>query len=327
MKPESNVTNPTFPYVYAAKNRSDVVRSRSSSGGVFHALASHIIDRGGIVYGCAFNDKLEACHIRCDTIEQCESCMGSKYSQSSMGNTIQDIKRDLETGRLVLFVGTPCQADAVRATCGCAVLTVDFVCHGVPSPGIFQEHVRFLEAKTGDVITGYEHRPKNKGWGHCELFRTNGGVAYQGVRLSESWRRLFYSNLVLRPSCYECRYAMTERFSDITIADYWGIEHTEIADFRDELGVSLIIANTVRGHDVVRECDVTLLSSQIEDALPGNPMLSHPSTYSGDREAIWKSLYHNGYESTLRSYRFFPSVVRYAASIARDAMRQANKRR
>jgi coenzyme F420-reducing hydrogenase beta subunit len=107
-----------YPLVYAAKNTSDKIREKSSSGGMFHALASAVIGLGGVVYGCAFDEKLSAVHIRCETIEEAERCMGSKYSQSRMGDTIKNVKEDLECGKLVLFTGTPCEVAAVRKVCG-----------------------------------------------------------------------------------------------------------------------------------------------------------------------------------------------------------------
>lgn len=107
-----------FPQVFAAKHRSDEVRAKSSSGGMFYALADYMIGEGGVVYGCAFDDGLKARHVRCETLEECERCMGSKYSQSDMGSTIAMVSADLSTGRPVLFTGTPCQVDAVRSACG-----------------------------------------------------------------------------------------------------------------------------------------------------------------------------------------------------------------
>lgn len=107
-----------YPVVFAARHRSDEVRRRSSSGGMFHALAEYAVERGGVVYGCAFDEGLRARHVRCETMGECERCMGSKYSQSDMGDAIRRVREDLGDGRLVLFTGTPCQVDAVRHACG-----------------------------------------------------------------------------------------------------------------------------------------------------------------------------------------------------------------
>ena len=107
-----------YPVAFAARNRDDAVRRASSSGGMYHALASHVIDDlGGVVYGCAFDGGLRAVHIRCETMADAERCMGSKYSQSDMGDSIRRVRDDHASGRTVLFTGTPCQVAAVRAAC------------------------------------------------------------------------------------------------------------------------------------------------------------------------------------------------------------------
>lgn len=319
------VKETTFPLVFAAKNRSNDIRLNSSSGGAFEALASKIIERGGVVYGCAFDDELKAVHIRCETIEDCRQCMGSKYSQSYLGTTIATIIQDVRDGRLVLFTGTPCQVDAVNKVCSKGVLTVDIVCHGVPSPLLFKTHVRFLESKIGAPVVEYEHRPKNKGWGHHERFRTKGGASFQDTRLSESWKRLFYDNRMLRPSCYACPYASEKRISDITIADYWGIEKTELGAFKDGHGVSLVMVNSHQGLELLGEADMELRSSTLQDALPGNPMLTRPSKYVGDRNAVWVYLYENGYQAMLRAFHFYPSALRRFGMRAIRKMRQLLK--
>lgn len=107
-----------YPIAFAARNRNCEIRRMSSSGGMFHALAMHVIEElNGVVYGCAFNDELRAGHVRCETMAEVERCMGSKYSQSDMGDSIRLVWEDLKVGRTVLFAGTPCQVAAVRAVC------------------------------------------------------------------------------------------------------------------------------------------------------------------------------------------------------------------
>lgn len=115
---ESEKEGMHWPKVYAAKNVSDDVRKKSASGGMFYAFASAVIAEGGVVYGCAFDGNLRAVHIRCETMSEVERCMGSKYSQSHMGNTIKDVIADREAGRTVLFTGTPCQVAAIKACAG-----------------------------------------------------------------------------------------------------------------------------------------------------------------------------------------------------------------
>lgn len=115
-----------YPIAFAARNRDNCIRRMSSSGGIFHALASYVInDLGGVVYGCAFDRDLRAVHIRCETVAEAERCMGSKYSQSDMGDSIRRVRDDLKSGRTVLFTGTPCQVAAVRAVCDGGGVPID----------------------------------------------------------------------------------------------------------------------------------------------------------------------------------------------------------
>ena len=318
-----------YPVVFAAKNRDDEVRRESSSGGVFHALASHVIgDLGGVVYGCAFNEGLRAVHVRCETMAEAERCMGSKYSQSDMRRAIPDVRADLGAGRTVLFTGTPCQVAAVRAACadvagGGLLVTADIICHGVPSSAAFQEWLRTLEGKRGSAVERYEHRPKSMGWGHFERVTFADGRSEQGTRWSEAWKRYFYDNRSLRPSCYRCPYTtVAGRPGDVTIADFWGIEGTGLSPLCDSLGVSLVLANSERGLRMLAALDADFASADVADALPGNPMLVRPSTYGGRRPEVWEGVYRDGMLATMRRERFLASPARAAASRAKRAVKR-----
>ena len=313
--------NGEYPVAFAARNRDDEVRRRSSSGGIYHALASHIInDLGGIVYGCAFDDNLRAVHIRCETMAEAERCMGSKYSQSDMGGSIRQVREDLAAGRTVLFTGTPCQVAAVRAACagvaGGVLMTADIICHGVPSPEVFQGWLMELERAHNARVSSYEHRPKSMGWGHFERVTWESGRTEQGTRLTETWKRMFYGNMMLRPSCYRCPYTVIKgRPGDLTIADFWGVEVTPHAR-RDDgaLGVSLVLANSAAGLGALRKLDVDLEFAALSEALPRNPMLERPSALNGDRSTPWLKLYNNGILAMAKSERYLASPARSLAS-------------
>lgn len=315
-----------YPVAFAARNRDNGVRRHSSSGGMYHALASHIIgDLGGVVYGCAFDGDLKAVHIRCETLEEAERCMGSKYSQSDMGDSIRRVRDDLEAGRTVLFTGTPCQVAAVRAACSeGALLTADIICHGVPSPRVFQGWLAELERARGARVVRYDHRPKSAGWGHFERVSWEGGYTEQGTRLSETWKRLFYGNRMLRPSCYQCPYTVTVgRPGDLTIADFWGVEVTTHAREDDGvLGVSLVLANDVVGLHVLSALDVDLESATMDEALPRNPMLERPSTNEGDHDEPWHELYDEGLLSMARRERYLASSARFFASRTKRVLKR-----
>lgn len=317
-----------YPVAFAARNRDNDVRRASSSGGVYHALASHVINGlGGVVYGCAFDGRLRAVHVRCETMAEAERCMGSKYSQSDMGGSIRRVRDDLKAGRTVLFTGTPCQVAAVRSACADVregLVTAEMICHGVPSPGVFQEWLAELERARGTHVASYEHRPKSMGWGHCERISWEGGRTEQGTRLSETWERLFYGNGMLRPSCYFCPYTTTEgRPGDVTIADFWGVEVTPHARGDDsELGVSFVLANSPTGLRVLSKLDIDLEVAALAEALPRNPMLERPSSCGGDRSIPWRELYAGGMLSMAKGQRYLVSPARFFALRAKRALKR-----
>ena len=318
-----------YPVAFAARNRDDDIRRRSSSGGMYHALASHVInDLGGVVYGCAFDEDLRAIHIRCETMAEAERCMGSKYSQSDMGDSIRRVRDDLQAGRTVLFTGTPCQVAAVRAACsnleGGILMTADIICHGVPSPGVFQGWLAELERARGARVARYEHRPKTAGWGHLERVTWEGRHTEQSTRLSEAWKRLFYANRMLRPSCYRCPYTVVAgRPGDLTIADFWGVESTPHARDDDAaFGVSLVLANNATGLRTLSVLNIGCEPATMAEALPRNPMLKRPSVYEGERDAPWRELYEGGLLAMVKCERYLASPIRFLASRAKRTVKR-----
>lgn len=304
----------SWPRVFAAKSLSDNVRRASSSGGLYHELASVVISRGGVVYACRSDENLHVSHVRCVTMDECERCRGSKYVQSDMGSAIKELRSDLRSGRQVLFTGTPCQVDAVRKNCAAQgdLLTADIICHGVPSPGVFSEWLHVAEGIRKKHVVRYEWRPKNRGWRHLERVVWDDGTSEQDTHISDAWRYLFYNNKMLRPSCYRCPYTSTVRSSDLTIADFWGIENSSASGMNDELGVSLVLASTERGLRLFEEASLERYEVTLAEALPGNPMLVRPSTCEGERADVWKELYQNGLEHMMKQERYLVSPVRHA---------------
>lgn len=302
-----------YPIVYAAKSKSSQVLKNSSSGGLFFELARQVIASGGVVYGCAYDEEFHARHIRCDTIEKCSECMGSKYVQSEMGDTFLSIRSDLKEGREVLFTGTPCQAAAVRSFIGddSRLITVDIICHGVPSPGVFEAWLKALEKEKGKKIVRYEHRPKNKGWKHLERITWEDGSTDQDSNLGVAWKYMFYGDEILRPSCYQCRFTNTDRPSDITIGDFWKIEQTEAADLADEMGVSAVLVNSRVGESLFDRAQVISKRVSVQEVILGNPMLMHPTPEKTDRDAVWEQLYRDGLVSMMKERRYLVSPLRH----------------
>lgn len=267
--PFINAEEPREPLLcYAAKNRNEKIRMESSSGGIFTLLAENIIDEGGVVFGAKFNDKWEVVHDYAETKEGLAAFRGSKYVQSRIGNTFRQAESFLKEGRKVLFSGTPCQIKGLKLYLRkdyCNLHTVDFICHGVPSPGVWRQYLDETFRKTNrrasrekntvlssqkdiPVITSINFRDKKLGWKKYSFVvrgKYSGWADEKSVLLSEmhqnnAFMKAFLSDLILRPSCYNCRAKYGRSGSDITIADFWGIQNI-MPDFDDDKGESLIL--------------------------------------------------------------------------------------
>lgn len=269
--PIINAGEPREPLrCYAAKNRDERIRMESSSGGVFTLLAESIIEEGGIVFGARFDDKWEVVHDFTETKAGLAAFRGSKYVQSRIGNTFRQAESFLKEGRKVLFSGTPCQIKGLKLYLRRDydnLLAVDFICHGVPSPGVWRQYLdetfRKPDQREGrrkntvlsspkdiPVITGISFRDKKLGWKKFSFVvrgKSAGQADKNSVLLSDMhqnnvYMQAFLSDLILRPSCYGCRAKGGRSGSDITIADFWGIQNI-MPDFDDDKGVSLVLVN------------------------------------------------------------------------------------
>lgn len=267
-------------FVYGAKNKEEEVRRQSSSGGIFSLLAEHVINKGGVVFGVCFNKDWEIIHDYTETIEGLAAFRGSKYVQSRIGNTYIQAEHFLKQGRFVLFSGTPCQIAGLKLYLRKDykdLLTVDFVCHGVPSPMVWKKYLKeqlrcknvgknsiFSHSKpvflnSTRSVSRIEFRNKSLGWKKFSFTLTltmPEGHEKNSVLVSESlteniFLRGFLNNLYLRPSCYSCSSRSFKSGSDITLADFWtiGRYHPEIKD--DNKGISLILTTTPLGYDQI----------------------------------------------------------------------------
>ena len=286
---------------------------------------------GGVVYGCAFDTDLVAHHIRCATLEDVTRCMGSKYSQSDVGGCVRQAIDDLRSGRKVLFSGTPCQIAGVRAAIprGLAdkMLLVDLVCHGASSPVLFQQHLGNIERQRGKRVVAYQHRPKNRGWGeYVESARFSDGSVEQGTRLVGVWKEIFFRDAAERPACHACPWLLGNRPGDISIGDFWGVENT-MPEFRDALGVSLVIVHTGKGLEAVHEAGLELRESDSENAVRGNPNLLRPTPRPSSRDAIWESFYEHGFRTTCFKFKFIAPLWKHAYRKAKPLLRKIGWKR
>ena len=287
---------------YAAWSKNTVLRSSSSSGGLFSELAGQILSLGGTVYGAGFDDDFKVIHKSADSAESLSALRGSKYVQSQTDACYSEIKDKLNNGEYVYFSGTPCQVDGLLAYLGKEyekLFTQDIICHGVPSPSVWQEYLA-LKAK-GSRVERVSFRDKTYGWHYFSmLIKTEKGKYIK--RLDEDvFTRLFLENVILRPSCYTCRHKHLHRKADITIADCWG----GTFGMKDEdKGISLAFANTEKGQKLMDKISGNLEIKEIpfEKASSAQGAMTKSVPYNQNRELFFSMAEKSGIRKTIEEW-------------------------
>lgn len=269
--------------VLAAINKDEEVRMESSSGGVFMLLAEGIISQGGAVFGVRFDAQWQAVFDCAETTEALAAFRGSKYLQARMGNSYAQCKQLLEQGRQVLFSGTQCQIAGLLHFLRkpySNLLTVDFICHGIPSPKVWQRYLDEVVKAGMQAITDIKFRDKRLGWKRFS-FTLDYNEQHHSYTLTSAFAqnpfmRAFLANIILRPSCYACPAKGGRSKSDMTIADFWGIDQLNPEMF-DDRGTSLLLIHTKRGQQALNRNQLKLASASYEDVLYFNPSWHEPA--------------------------------------------------
>ena len=276
------------PLAYGARHKNINEVKSSRSGAAFIAISDCILSLGGVVYGAGYTDHFRVVHKRATNNEERDKFKGSKYVQSDLTGIFQQVKQDLKEGCIVLFSGTPCQTAGLNSFIGKKLrknlYLVDIVCHGVPSPYIWRDYIKYLEEKNGDTIVCVNFRDKQKfGWeDHVESYKLKDNKDI----LSDIYTRYFYKHIMFRHSCGICYYTNIIRPSDLTLADFWGWEKTAPEINKDNLGLSLVLVNTNKGKELWNNASKYLeyFSSAIENCLQHN--LREPSIIHRKRRAF-----------------------------------------
>ena len=234
-KKNEALDNGCMPKAFGGWHRDEKIRYDSSSGGAFSLFAIAIIKKGGKVFGCTLDEKMKAIHIGIDNIDELSLLRGSKYVQSDINDVYREVKDIVKQGRLVLFVGTPCQAAGLSTYMGSKEISnlyiVDFICHGVPSPQVFADYVSSEQRKMGSKLIKFRFRNKDRGWSQTGfqlgtyLEYADGRYVRKYPALKDNFMNAFLDDVCLRPSCYECNFkCLPKGYTDFTIADFWGVE-------------------------------------------------------------------------------------------------------
>ena len=291
------------PVYYASAIANKSLLKKSSSGGLFIAMATYIIEQRGYVCGCVFNEHMVAEHICTNSIDVVKQMMGSKYVQSNITSCLVEIKQLIKDNKKVLFTGTACQVAAVKhfTKNPTNLFCVDILCHGVPSPLYFKKYVDYLQNKHHGRLTKIEFRNKDKrGWGaeHRTYYEIEKANSTRGYRpFLPAYFSAFFWGINLRESCYNCKFTGTNRVSDITIGDFWGSWYYFMKEFKD--GISIASVNTDKGHALlagIKEYLDYCIEIPQKDALGSNTNFYHPTQKPSTRDSFYQDIKNKRYE-------------------------------
>ena len=305
-------------HIYAAKNKNEEIRLNSSSGGIFTLLAEDVLRQGGVVFGARFNQEWNVVHAYVQREEELADFRGSKYVQSHVGICFTQVKTFLDSGREVLFSGTPCQVAGLKNYLRkpySNLFTVDLVCHGVPSPEVWRRYLQEAVCRVygikkknvinlGEYISDISFRAKDKGWKkyNIKIIFRNGKVEMMPF-FENSYMNVFLSDLSLRPSCYACPTKLHHVQSDITLADFWGVNEIK-PDIDDDKGCGLILINCEEKLDFLYKMNCQLLQQQLERVVEYNPCILSTVNEPANRDFFWavyyyKKDFHTAYMATV----------------------------
>lgn len=276
------------PQAYAAYSIDEETRLSSSSGGIFSEIANSVLSNNGAVFGAAYDEQFMVVHVCVECMEDLAKLQGAKYAQSNLNGIIVQVKERLDNGQEVLFSGTPCQVGSLKAYLRkdyANLLTVDFVCHSVPSPSAWSEYVKYRAQmdNNGELPEAINLRSKQTGWSryqYSNLFLYQNGDSYTEKSGESLYMKLFVDGYINRESCANCHFKGYHRVSDFTIGDFWGI--WDIApEMDDNKGTSIVLVHSSHGQKLLQSISnrINLKSVTLEEASRQNPALikSFPS--------------------------------------------------
>ncbi len=303
--------------VYAVYNKTEDVRKRSTSGGVFSLMAEYIISHGGVVYAARFDENFHIIHSRLEDLSELDAFRGSKYAQSEMGDTFRQIRQDLKIKK-VLFVGTPCQVAGLKGFLvkeNDNLYTCDFICMGISSPKMWEEYLK--EFWKDHKIERIFFKDKRGGWHQWRmLVQYDGNKEYLQGGMRDPYFHLYLTHLSYRPSCFCCPFRTCNRLSDFTIADCWGIDKC-IPLFDDNKGCTTLILQSKKAESVYKEIKHCLyaVSYSITDVQTYNPYIKRQIDPNPDRQCFMDLYSKKGFKIAAIKYKYkektsFPRLIK-----------------
>lgn len=289
---------------FACINKDDDTRLQSSSGGIFSLIAKHVLGKNGVVFGAAFDDDFRVSHIEILSEDELYKLRGSKYLQSTIGCAYKKAECYLKQGKLVLFSGTPCQISGLKSYLGKDyenLILQDIICHGVPSPKVWRKYLEYREKVACSSTRKANFRYKKHGWNSYRiLFEFLNDEEYEQIFSKDLFMRCFLSNLCLRHSCYNCHSKSLERESDITLADFWGVENI-LPEMFDDKGTSLVIVNSNKGRDIFQKISENMIYKEVDimEAVKYNSSAYKSVDYPKNRDKFMKLVKRMDFDKAL----------------------------
>lgn len=268
----------------------------SSSGGMFSVFATEILRQGGVVFGAAYDDNMYLRHTRVTDIKDLPKLCGSKYVQSDCVDIHSEVKTYLKSGLLVLFSGTPCQVAGLKNFLRKDydnLILLDLICHGVPSPGIFSDYIKYCSKLRNKCVDYFLIRDNRDGWDNrfrSTLTFKDGKQEYNSM-LTNLWNRIFFSELAIRKNCEECKFANMNRVGDISLGDFWGIENVN-HEMYNKKGVSLVLVNTLKGKKLFSKVYDNIITS-----IANTSEKEHPNLYHSIKQNVRRNEFMHDYET------------------------------
>lgn len=252
--------NTTKQKAYGGFAKEEKIRYESTSGGAFSVIAEAFCDKNYVIFGAKADGK-KVYHTYVENIDEISIFRKSKYSQSIINNSYKEVKEFLKKGKKVLFSGTPCQiaglTNYLKNIDTNNLLTIEVICEGVPSPLYIDKYEEHLNKKYKSTIKELDYRNKDE---HKIFKYKYGKWDFQVMKIilnnhkkikKDRWINPFWNiwlnHLMSRPSCYECKFTTSDRISDITLGDLWGVHLYCPELYKNNGGSSLIISNTNKG--------------------------------------------------------------------------------
>ncbi len=289
---------------YGAIAKDTGIKMASSSGGLFTILSSRIIEKGGIVFGAAFDEKLNVVHMEATCVEELGLFRGSKYVQSYIGDCFIKAKGYLESDRWVYFSGTPCQIAGLKAFLKkdyATLITQDLICHSAPSPLVWEEYLKFREKEAcGKAIkASFRYKEKDVDGYKLRIEFDNGKVHAQYG--SDPYMMAFINGLSSQTACFDCRFKGLNRQSDVTLADFWGVEDL-FPNIDKQGGVSLIFLHTEKGKALFDSIADQTINFKVDPllAVRKNTMALKSMKPDKARKKFLKSIKRKGFEKAYK---------------------------